>query len=98
MQREVLDQRPVKRHDLSPAMKRKGRERGKFPILFPVNGNLPPRRPVSQDCVHHQEVAANRPGFPARTIPRLLSALARKLMVCGVYSAGTTGLGRQAWK
>jgi hypothetical protein len=37
----------------------------------------------------HQVVAANRPGFPAPTIPRLFSALARKLMVCGVYSAGT---------
>ena len=32
------------------------------------------------------------------TIPRLFSALARKLMVCGVYSAGTTGLGRRARK
>src|ERR1700729_2777090 len=40
----------------------------------------------------HQEVAANRPGFPAPTIPGLFSALARRLMVCGVYSAGTTGL------
>src|ERR1700729_1662007 len=42
----------------------------------------------------HQEVAANRPGFPAPTIPGLFSALARRLMVCGVYSAGTTDLGR----
>ena len=41
---------------------------------------------------------ANRPGFPAPTIPRLFSALARKLMVCGVYSAGTTGLGRRTRK
>jgi hypothetical protein len=39
----------------------------------------------------HQVVPANRPGFPAPTIPRLFSALARTLMVCGVYSAGTTG-------
>src|ERR1700722_3154620 len=31
----------------------------------------------------HQEVGGNRPGFPAPTIPRLFSALARKLMVCG---------------
>jgi hypothetical protein len=46
----------------------------------------------------HQEVGANRAGFPAPTIPRLLSALARKLMVCGVYSAGTTGLGRGTGK
>jgi hypothetical protein len=30
----------------------------------------------------HQEVAASRPGFPAPTIPRLFSGLARKLMVC----------------
>ena len=43
----------------------------------------------------HQEVGASRPGFPAPTIPRLLSALARKLMVCRVYSARTTGLGRR---
>ena len=42
----------------------------------------------------HQEVGANRPGFPAPTIPRLFSALARKLLVCAVYSAGTAGLGR----
>ena len=46
----------------------------------------------------HQEVGANRPGFLAPTIPRLFSALARKLMVCGVYSAGTTGLGRRTRK
>ena len=46
----------------------------------------------------HQEVAANRPGFLAPTIPRLFSALARKLTVCGVYSAGTTGLGRRTRK
>ena len=38
------------------------------------------------------------PGFPAPTIPRLFSALARKPMVCGVYSAGTTGLGRRTRK
>ena|ERR1700722_3080122 len=31
-------------------------------------------RPVSRDCVHHQEVGANCPGFPAPTIPRLFSA------------------------
>jgi hypothetical protein len=30
----------------------------------------------------HQEVRANCPRFPAHTIPRLFSALARKLMVC----------------
>jgi hypothetical protein len=46
----------------------------------------------------HQEVRANRPGFPAPTIPRLLNALARKLMVCAVYSAGMTGLGRRMQK
>ena len=28
----------------------------------------------------HQEVAANRPGFPVPTIPRLFSALPRKLV------------------
>jgi hypothetical protein len=67
-------------------------------MLFPVNGNLPARRPVRQDCLRHQVVGANRPGFPAPTIPRLFSALARKLMVCGVYSAGTTGLGRRTRK
>jgi hypothetical protein len=33
----------------------------------------------------HQEVGANRPGFPAPTIPRLFSALARKLMVSGIH-------------
>jgi hypothetical protein len=65
IQREVLEQRPQKRHDLSYATTRKERERKKFPILFPVNGNLPARRPVRQDCVRHQEVGANRPGFPA---------------------------------
>jgi hypothetical protein len=40
----------------------------------------------------HQEVDTNRPEFPAPTIPRLFSGLARKLMVCGVYSAETAGL------
>ena len=61
-------------------------------------GRARPRRPVQPDCVRHQEVGANRPGFPARTIPRLFSALARKLMVCRVYSARTTGLGRRTRK
>ena len=46
----------------------------------------------------HQVGAANRPGFPAPTIPRLFSALARKLLVCGVYSARRTGLGRRTRK
>jgi hypothetical protein len=46
----------------------------------------------------HQEVGANGPGFPAPTIPRLFSALAPKLMVCGVYSAGARGLGRRTRK
>jgi hypothetical protein len=46
----------------------------------------------------HQEVGANGPGFPTPTIRRQFSALARKLMVCGVYSAGTTGLGPRARK
>jgi hypothetical protein len=46
----------------------------------------------------HQEVAANGLGFPAPTIPRLFSALAPKLMVCRVYSAGTTGLWRRTRK
>ena len=50
-----------------------------FPVLFPVSRELLLGRPVSADCVRHQEVAANRPGFPAPTIPRLFSALARKL-------------------
>jgi hypothetical protein len=39
----------------------------------------------------HQEVAPNGRGFPAPTIPRLLSALARKLMVCWGYPTGMTG-------
>ena len=47
-----------KRHDLSYATTRKGRERGKFPILFPVNGNLPARRPVRQDYLPHQSAFA----------------------------------------
>ena len=46
----------------------------------------------------HQEVAANRSGFPAPTIPRPFSALTRKLMVCRVYSARRTGLGRRTRK
>ena len=46
----------------------------------------------------HQEVGANRPGFPVPTIPRLFSALARKLMVCEVYSAEMTGLGQRTRK
>src|SRR5271163_1293637 len=62
-------------------------------LLIPCKqGNLTVR-PVPQDCDHHQEVAANRPGFPAPTIPRLFSALARRLMVCRDCSAGTTGPG-----
>jgi hypothetical protein len=35
----------------------------------------------------HQVVRANRPGFPAATVPRLFSALARKLVVCGRLGA-----------
>jgi hypothetical protein len=46
----------------------------------------------------HQEVPASGSGFPVPTIPRQFSALARKLMVCRVYSARTTGLGRQMRK
>jgi hypothetical protein len=38
IQREVLGRCPEKRHDFSYAAMRKGRKRGKFPILFPVNG------------------------------------------------------------
>jgi hypothetical protein len=57
-----------------------------------------PKAPRFESPQLHLEVAANRPGSPAPTIPRLFSALARKLMVCGVYSAGTTGLGRRTWK
>jgi hypothetical protein len=63
IQREVLELRPQKRHDLSYATTRKGRERGKFPTLFPVNGDLPARRPVRQDCVRHQEVRASWDDF-----------------------------------
>jgi hypothetical protein len=95
IQREVLDHCPEKRHDFSYAATRKGRKRGKFPILFPVNGNLPARRPVRPDCVRHQVVGANGPGFPTPTIRRQFSALARKPMVCRVYSAVTTRLGRR---
>src|ERR1700679_1298294 len=46
----------------------------------------------------HQEVGGNCPGFRAPTMPRLFSALAQKLVVCGAYSAGTTGLGRRTRK
>jgi hypothetical protein len=42
----------------------------------------------------HQVVAANRPGFPAPTIPRLFSALARKLMVCAACPGRPHGIGR----
>ena len=45
-----------------------------------------------------QEVGANNPEFLAPTIPRLFSALARKLLVCAVHSAGTAGLGRRTRK
>ena len=38
------------------------------------------------------------PRVPAPTIPRLFSALARKLMVCEVYSSRRTGLGRRTGK
>jgi hypothetical protein len=77
---------------------------GGMPSLLTLQNRKRRRSPVS-GCLRregqrfessqlHQVVAANRPGFPAPTVPRLFSALARKLMVCGVYSAGTTGLGR----
>jgi hypothetical protein len=46
----------------------------------------------------HQVVAANGPGFPTPTIRRQFSALARRLMVCGAYSAVTTGLWRRTRK
>src|SRR5277367_2383252 len=49
-------------------------------------GNSARQRPVWQDYVHHQEVRANRPVFPAPTISRLFSALAPKVMVYRVYS------------
>ena len=68
------------------------------PVFPTTTGNEGDGRPVWRDCVRHQEVAANRPGFPAPTIPRLFSALAPKVMVCRVYSAGTTGLGRRTRK
>ena len=62
IQREVLDKRQEKRPDLS-CDHAKGRERRKFPDLFPVNGNLPARRPVRQDCVRHHPVLAYPLGF-----------------------------------
>ena len=60
-----------------------------------------PTRPIQfrfESPQLHQVVGANGPGFPAPTIARLFSALARKRMVCRVYSAGTTGLGRRTRK
>jgi hypothetical protein len=46
----------------------------------------------------HQEVGANGPGFATPTIRRQFSALARRPIVCGAYSAVTTGLGRRTRK
>ena len=62
-------------------------------------GNLVERRQVVLFVAGTpREGDVNRPGFPAPTIPRLFSALARKLMVCRVYSTGTTGLSRRTRK
>src|SRR5271166_3751288 len=35
-----------------------------LPVFLPVTRERPMRRPVSRDCVHHQEVGASGPGFP----------------------------------
>ena len=43
-------------------------------------------------------VGANRPGFATPTIRRQFSALARRPVVCGAYSAVTMGLGRRTRK
>jgi hypothetical protein len=75
---------------------RLGIESSPFCNRFPYPTCL--RRSEFESPQLHQEVAANHPGFPTPTIPRLFSALARRLMVCGVYSAGTTGLGRRTRK
>jgi hypothetical protein len=68
-----------------------------FDVRFP-NPTVEGDGNVANAGVVGSNLAANRPGFPAPTIPRLFSALARKLMVCEVYSAGTTGLGRRTRK
>ncbi len=48
--------------------------------------------------MHPPQALEKRPGFPAPTIPRQFSPLARRLMVCTVYSAGMTGLERRMGK
>jgi hypothetical protein len=67
---------------------------GAASLEFPPTRRMPHRggqRFESPQLHHyHREQKAK---FPASTIPRLFSALARKLMVCGVDSAGTLGLG-----
>jgi hypothetical protein len=52
----------------------------------------------SADATACVPVRANAPRFPTPTISRQFSALARKPMVCRVYSAVTTGLGRRRRK
>jgi hypothetical protein len=74
--REAPDQHQEKRRVFSCAIMRKGREHAKFPILFPVNGNLPVRRPVSRDCVHHHSVRGNSAVFLVWLRPRHFRGLA----------------------
>ena len=49
---------------------------------FPVTGDKALRRLVSQDCVHHQEVRANRLGFPGDKNPRSSGRFASRGLVC----------------
>src|ERR1700729_4279464 len=49
-------------------------------------GDTAAPRPLTGASNSLARIAANSPGFPAPTIPRLFNALAWKLMVCGVYS------------
>ena len=53
---------------------------------FPDKQGIRRRRPVSRDCVRHQEVRANRRDFLIRRIVRHFRDLRRQQSVCQVYS------------
>ena len=67
-------------------------------LFFPCYEAIVPWRPVGKTASTTRRSARTAPGPPAPVIPRLFSALAPKVMVCRVYSARTTGLGRRTRK
>ncbi len=70
-------------------------ESKKFPVLSLLSREFLTCRPVSQDCVRHQEVHASWHDFLGHRIARHSRGLRRQQSVCGVHSAVLRGNSRR---